>query len=90
MNELEQSDLEKEANDCQNTFKERDKALIKIYKSGICYLAFVIKLRIRMNNNYRRQTSTSLNLKPCNIKIYYMTNSYRPGLKKFDWFKAGL
>ena len=21
---------------------------------------------------------------------YYMTNSYRPGLKKFDWFKAGL
>ena len=24
-------------------------------------------------------------------KIYYnMTNSYRPGIKKFDWFKAGL
>ena len=21
---------------------------------------------------------------------YYMTNSYRPGIKKFDWFKAGL
>ena len=21
---------------------------------------------------------------------YYMTNSYRPGLKKFDWLKAGL
>ena len=21
---------------------------------------------------------------------YYMTSSYRPGLKKFDWFKAGL
>ena len=21
---------------------------------------------------------------------YYMTNSYKPGLKKFDWFKAGL
>ena len=25
-----------------------------------------------------------------NIYVYYMTNSYRPGLKKFDWFKAGL
>ena len=24
------------------------------------------------------------------IFYYYMTNSYRPGLKKFDWFKAGL
>ena len=23
-------------------------------------------------------------------RYYYMTNSYRPGLKKFDWFKAGL
>ena len=22
--------------------------------------------------------------------VYYMTNSYRSGLKKFDWFKAGL
>ena len=21
---------------------------------------------------------------------YYMTNSYRPGIKKFEWFKAGL
>ena len=21
---------------------------------------------------------------------YYMTNSYRPGIKKFDWLKAGL
>ena len=21
---------------------------------------------------------------------YYMTNSYRPGIKKFDWFKASL
>ena len=25
-----------------------------------------------------------------NIEHYYMTNSYRPGIKKFDWFKAGL
>ena len=25
-----------------------------------------------------------------NNYLYYMTNSYRPGLKKFDWFKAGL
>ena len=25
-----------------------------------------------------------------NINCYYMTNSYRPGIKKFDWFKAGL
>ena len=25
----------------------------------------------------------------CTI-LYYMTNSYRPGLKKFDWFKADL
>ena len=24
------------------------------------------------------------------ISHYYMTNSYRPGIKKFDWFKAGL
>ena len=24
------------------------------------------------------------------IFYYYMTNPYRPGLKKFDWFKAGL
>ena len=24
------------------------------------------------------------------IGHYYMTNSYRPGIKKFDWFKAGL
>ena len=24
------------------------------------------------------------------IIVYYMTNSYRPGIKKFDWFKAGL
>ena len=24
------------------------------------------------------------------IMYYYMTNSYRPGIKKFDWFKAGL
>ena len=22
--------------------------------------------------------------------VYYMTNSYRPGIKKFDWLKAGL
>ena len=26
----------------------------------------------------------------CFLPIYYMTNSYRPGLKKFDWFQAGL
>ena len=25
-----------------------------------------------------------------NKSPYYMTNSYRPGIKKFDWFKAGL
>ena len=25
----------------------------------------------------------------CNMH-YYMTNSYRPSIKKFDWFKAGL
>ena len=25
-----------------------------------------------------------------NTTHYYMTNSYRPGFKKFDWFKAGL
>ena len=24
------------------------------------------------------------------LKHYYMTNSYRPSIKKFDWFKAGL
>ena len=24
------------------------------------------------------------------FQYYYMTNSYRPGIKKFDWFKAGL
>ena len=30
-------------------------------------------------------------LKSAYSKInYYMTNSYRPGIKKFDWFKAGL
>ena len=23
-------------------------------------------------------------------QLYYLTNSYRPGLKQFDWFKAGL
>ena len=26
----------------------------------------------------------------CNTFSYYITNSYRPGIKKFDWFKAGL
>ena len=25
-----------------------------------------------------------------NSSCYYMTTSYRPGVKKFDWFKAGL
>ena len=25
-----------------------------------------------------------------NKHFYYMTNSYRPDIKKFDWFKAGL
>ena len=24
------------------------------------------------------------------LYYYYMTNSYRPGIKKFDWLKAGL
>ena len=24
------------------------------------------------------------------VARYYMTNSYRPGIKNFDWFKAGL
>ena len=26
----------------------------------------------------------------CYKVLYYMTNSYRPSIKKFDWFKAGL
>ena len=30
-----------------------------------------------------------LSVSICN-GIYYMTNLYRPGIKKFDWFKAGL
>ena len=25
-----------------------------------------------------------------NISCYYITNLYRLGIKKFDWFKAGL
>ena len=37
-----------------------------------------------------RTTKIMLVLFPVLKNPYYMTNSYRPGLKKFDWFKAGL
>ena len=63
MDELEQSDSEKETNDPHNTFsqnakpyKEREKAFIKNYKCGIFHLVFVIKLGRHMNENYKRQT----------------------------------
>ena len=51
MNELEQSNLEKETNDSHNTFyqnviqyKEGENVFTENYKCGIFYLVFVIKL----------------------------------------------
>ena len=45
-----------------------------------------------MPNNSNLKTDDFLQKlkKVVRIVFYYMTNSYRPGLKKFDWFKGSL
>ena len=46
---------------------------------------------IPWKNNLRPFSIRPLKLtRNINNDIYYMTNSYRLGIKKFDWFKAGL
>ena len=52
----------------------------------------IFKARTRMFDrkvNYKRKYKFNLDCHFCKY-YYYMTNSYRPGIKKFDWFKAGL
>ena len=36
------------------------------------------------------ENNNNINNNNKNNNNYYMTNLYRPGVKKFDWFKAGL
>ena len=61
-------------------------------KLNLCHNKRMSKLRgecyFRSFNAFHQREN--FHLISCRIFSYYMTNSYRPGIKKFDWFKAGL
>ena len=50
---------------------------------------FVCEGCVEFHYDRRRQEMLGIQ-EIVSIEDYYMTNSYRPGIKKFDWLKAGL
>ena len=63
---------------------------------GQAFFSGIISLVPRLTNCILARSFLSIDvckmpeIEKVSICIYYMTNSYRPDIKKFDWFKAGL